>query len=105
MATVRASCGTRFKLGDGRMIETKVLNPFYAYRTSIRNAIEVGPSTGVVTYFWRMENGGGIHEARGWVGIGTVRNKKFVSIGCMRFVGKERIKLLKWAKSNKKVVK
>lgn len=103
MATVRASCGTRFKLGNERMIETLVVNPFYAYRTSVRNAIEVGPSTGVVPYFWRVDFT--LHSARGWVGVGTVRNKKFVSIGCMRFVGKERIKLLKWAKSNKKVVK
>jgi hypothetical protein len=42
----------------------------------------------------------GLFESHAWVLQGmTQRNKKFLSIGCMRFVGKQRIALIKWAKA------
>jgi hypothetical protein len=38
----------------------------------------------------------------GWLVQGvTQRRKKFISIGCMKFVGENRKKLIKWAKGGK----
>lgn len=38
----------------------------------------------------------------GWIGHGvTQRHKKYISIGCMRFVGENRTKLIRWAKGVK----
>lgn len=37
-----------------------------------------------------------------WIEHGkSQRNKKFIGIGCMRFVGENRTKLIKWAKGGK----
>ena len=105
MATIRTADGIRFQLRDSRMVQTNTKDPYYAYRHSIREALETKNSR--VQYFWTNGDPESetylLGEAYGWLFQGvTQRNKKFLSIGCMRFVGKERIKLIKWAKKRTK---
>lgn len=45
-------------------------------------------------------------ERCGWLGEGkSQRGKKFLSIGCMKFVGKNRTALIKWAKGKEKATR
>lgn len=91
------------------MVETNSTSPYYAYRRRVREALELHarkPKTAIIPYFFYNVITDVLTEYLGWLDEGrSQRGKKFVSIACMRFVGNNRIALLKWAKSNKKVVK
>ena len=97
---VRASNGTRFFLEENRMVESnkKGKSKYMLVRQDFKDALEFG---GRVPYGFEdlYEETKTMTLEKVPIEGATQRNKKFISIGCMRFVGKERIKLLKWAKA------
>lgn len=109
MVTIRTSDNVRFELRNDRMVETNSNSPYYAYRRRVREALKVhakNPLTASVPYFFNTFFNNTLIERVGWLGEGkTQRGKKFLSIGCMKFVGKNRTSLIKWAKAKAKATR
>src|SRR5579863_1361812 len=88
-----------FKLQSDRMTE-RDSRPYYIFRSDLRAAlfdiksekrelINVGVGTGPVYLKFTVQEGK------------TQRGKKFIQIGCKRFIGVNRTRLIRWALSAK----
>lgn len=86
-----------FNLLTDRMVERATYSSRYMLlRSDLKLALEIGAAA--VKYYITTSSA----PLSGWVIQGkTQRNKKFISIGCMRFVGENRTKIIRWAKSGK----
>jgi hypothetical protein len=88
-----------YTLGVYIMKENASWAPYFVYRSDLRHALK--NDTGFVDYrFTDFQdkttiNKGDIQQGK------TQRGKKFISIGCKRFVGVNRTRLIRWAKSGK----
>lgn len=103
MITIRTSDNIRFQLRQNRMVEMNSTEPYYTYRRHVREALELNAC---VPYFFYAVIGDILIERLGWLGKGkSQRGKKFLSIGCMKFVGKNRTALIKWAKGKAKATR
>lgn len=106
--TVRASNGVRFSLLPKYMNQREGkhllrLNGGYVLlRKDLKEAL---PENGKVYYGFLESyeaNGRGVLSLGKFLQQGTTqRHKKYLQIGCMRFVGNERTKLIRWAKAAK----
>lgn len=90
-----------FDLLSERMVErTKAYSrKYFLLRSDLRTTLR--ENLHIVEYFLNADFSR-TGRLTGYVRQGkTQRNKKFISIGCMRFVGENRKKLIRWAKSGK----
>jgi hypothetical protein len=85
---------TSFSLSADRMVENNI-TPYWLYRSDLRNALESKSHDVSVAVGWC--GGYPINRYRISEGV-TQRNKKFIQIGCKRFVGENRRRLIAWAK-------
>lgn len=96
---VRASNGRRFFLQKDRMGEDKKQKTgYFLFRADLKRALKSGHTVAYGFADLLIQGFPPALEKYPTEGV-TQRNKKYISIGCMRFVGQERIKLLKWAKA------
>jgi hypothetical protein len=101
-----------FDLLEDRMIERCVGGKYFLARTNLKTAlltiqkesyngsyvtVEVGVSYTGLESTYRIEHCANFVINEG----GTQRGKKFIQIGCKRFVGEQRRKLIAWAKAAK----
>ena len=103
MKTIRASNGTRFEFTETQLVETKDNTPYFLYRRDLRGALLSnvdGVSCGVARRNELFDNPRVVMVGDLNQGV-TQRNKKFIQIGCMHFVGKNRAALIRWAKAAK----
>lgn len=96
---IRSSENIRFTLDSDVMKERTDWKPYYLYRSSLKQAIV--SNLAHVLYFTTSESLlGGDWSAAGHISHGvTQRKKKYIDIGCMRFVGENRTRLIRWAMS------
>lgn len=91
---VRTSDGIRFKLSIHNMFQTGE-GRYNASRKHLQAALRRAPRESLLPY----EDTRFTYRLYGSIEYGvTQRHKKFIEIGCMRFVGNERRKLISWAK-------
>lgn len=88
-----------FKLGSGWMIESDRL-PYFLRRSDLKRALTFKGVTSILVGVGEFGDYGLITPYRITQGK-TQRNKKFISIGCKRFIGEQRRKLIAWAKGAK----
>ena len=107
MTTVRASDGTRFNLLKNKMIERDQYwnRVYFLFREALILALRE-KNKSVIAGIWEKSSNGALpsseYSVKYPIQIGeSQRHKLFFQIGCMRFVGKERQKLLRWAKNGK----
>lgn len=104
---IRTSRGVRFDLLKRTMRERSAngCHRWFLYRADLKEALAENSEYAAVG----LTNMKGKEEPTGRYGLGefplvqggTQRHKRFLRIGCMRFVGKERQKLIRWAKGTK----
>jgi hypothetical protein len=84
-----------YNLLKDEMVERCEIWPYYLRREDLKRALETKATyiryyfSGNLAMIWLGE----IKQGR------TQRHKKFISIGCERFVGENRTKLIRWAKA------
>ena len=87
-----------FTLGIDIMKENDDAIPYYIFRSELKRALEKGETvTRIIynAYLWGSEQ-----EFKSRLTQGkTQRGKKFLQIGCKRFVGVNRTRLIRWANS------
>jgi hypothetical protein len=94
-----------FRLLKDRMVENDPTYPYVLFRLELKYALQrhaVNPKTEVnrVKYFVSINT----LVLYGWGELTqgkTQRGKKYIQIGCKRFVGVNRTELIKWAESAK----
>jgi hypothetical protein len=84
-----------FNLGSGWMIESD-RRPYFLRRSDLKRALTVKEVTHILVGVGEFSTDGLLTPYRITQGK-TQRNKKFISIGCKRFVGEQRRKLIHWA--------
>lgn len=95
---IRTADGFRFTLEKDQIVERTDLHPYRMSRSVLQKALSTNAP--VVTYQLEITDYALSYE--GYIEHGvTQRKKKFISIGCMRFVGVNRARLIRWAKSAK----
>jgi hypothetical protein len=88
-----------FTLKKDVMIERDP-KPYMLLRSDLKLALEL--HSWYVPYFWINLFGVKYGPVHGHISEGkTERGEKFIQIGCKRFVGVNRLKLILWAKSGK----
>lgn len=89
-----------FTLAPDRLIENDWWHPYALSRTNLKVALERNSPS--ITYYaiWNKSDLNANPIYSGDVSHGkTQRGKKFIQIGCKRFVGENRRKLIAWAKN------
>jgi|SRR5208282_348071 len=94
-----------FELLEDKMIENDPKFPYSLLRVDLKYALQryaVNPGSKVteVAYSFYIVFGV-VNEAAKLTQGKTQRGKKYIQIGCKRFVGVNRTRLIKWAKSAK----
>lgn len=87
-----------FRLEADRLIENHS-QPYFLLRKNLKTALKLNRDT---VRYNLVFNGDSQANILGDLSQGkTQRGKKYIQIGCIRFVGDNRTKLIRWAKSGK----
>jgi hypothetical protein len=92
-----------FELREKFLVERHFI-PWYLLRIDLKTAIEKGTTNIVAGLAAKTGQPSVLEDSFTIFGISqgvTQRKKKFIRIGCKRFVGKSRERLIRWAKSAK----